>query len=792
MKESPLINDNQKNEEVFNLVEVIKKYVPYWPWFLLTSFLSLGLGYAYLRYTPIIYESIAKIKIVDESKEIDINVDPNSRLNGISNINLENDIEILKSYRILRQVAETLNLDISYYEKGTLKSTEIWNTPFVITKLAKDDSLQATRKYEIIMNKSQARITDEKGKVSLIDFDRRDTIVYGLPFSINIKKDVKPVDYEGIKFWIALRSMKETIMELASNLQVQVNNKKSEVLTLSLKGQSAERSEAILNEVINKFNQDGISDRQLVSKRTLEFIDERFLYLSGELDSIEVGKKDYKRDNSLSNIESDAGITLQRKILTQDEAAKLETQVALSGLLRNAVVAQRNYGLLPVDIGLENGGINSLVSEYNQKAIERERLLTSVGANHPTLLNVSSQLERSKSNILNTLNVYQTQLEMSLGQLNREKSQAGYSFSKLPEKEKMLRSIERQQSIKENLYLLLLQKREEAGINFAVTAPSLKVVDYAITDDKSISPKKKLVYPLSFAIGLLLPLFVLYVRFFLDTKVNQLSDIEKAKTGIPILCEIPYLGENKKFLVDNDRSILAESFRILSTNVNYLLPEKVENQGQVIFITSSIKGEGKTLLALNLSLAFASMEKRVLLVGADLRNPQLHTYFNINKNTMGLSDFLADPKLNLDNCLHEGFGKSAYHEVCLSGAVPSNAPVLLSGERFKKFMEIAKKEFDYIVVDTSPTILVTDTLLISQYADITLFVLRAGFTDKKLLEFSKGLNDDKKLPNMGYVLNAAGHGKLKDYNYGYGYGYEAGKDGKSRHNYSRKTKKTIS
>lgn len=772
MKELPYLLDVKENVNTLDLKEILLKYFRFWPWFIVSSIFGLALGFCYLSYTPKIYESVAKIQIVDESKQLDLAVDPKSLMSGKIAINLENDIEKLKSYRILHQVSKALNLDVSYFKKDFINKTEIWNPPFTITKIKEMDSLQIEQEFKIEINISGAWITDEDGKVTIVHFKQQDTLAKSdLPFRIDVRKNLQPKDYEGIEFGVIIRPMKQTVLDLAKNLQVEAYNKNSDILALSLTGQSSQRSEDILNEIINKFSQDGVTDRQLVSKRTLEFIDERFLYLSGELDSIEINKQDFKQSNNLSYIQSDADISLQRKMITRDEASKLETQVSLSGLLKNAVNDQLNYGLLPVDIGLENSGINALVLEYNRTSIERDRLITSVGAYHPALVKLSSQLDQLKSNIINTLNVYQTQLKMSLDQLNREKSQAGYSFSRLPEKEKALRAIERQQSIKENLYLLLLQKREEAGINFAVTSPSIKVVDYALTDKETSSPKKRIVYPISLAFGLLIPFIVLFIRFSLDTKVRNLADLEKVNTGISLLCEIPYLKKNKIFISDNDRSILTESFRILCTNINYRLPKKEENVGQVVLVTSSIKGEGKTLLALNLSLAFSSMEKRVLLLGADLRNPQLHSHFEIDKNTLGLVDYLTDPKMKFHNCLQEGFGKSDNLRVCLSGPIPPNAPVLLSGKRFTQFMEIAKKEFDYIIIDTSPTILVTDTLLISKYADLSLYVLRAGFTDKKLLDYSKRLKSDKKLQKMAYVLNGVGQGSSHDYNYGYGYGY---------------------
>lgn len=771
MKGSPPYSlDIQEEEEQFDIKKALSKYLRYWPWFIAAVFLSLVIGHFYLRYEPVVFESVAKIKILDDSKQLNISVDPMSILNGNSKINMDNEIEVLESYRILSHVVKEMDLDVTYAVVGKLKTTEIWDAPFFVSKEFSNDSLINPLVYNASIDASGLTLVDEEDHKIIVEPNQVSVPTKYFPISVTLLKNINLDEYSDANYKVVISPVKEVVMNLIDEMKVEATNKTSEILTLSLKGQNPERNERILNKIIETFNEDGILDRQLVSKRTVDFTDERIVNLSGELSTIEGKKESFQKSNNLSYIEADAGMSIQKKSIAEDEVNKLQTQIELSKLLNESLLNQSDYGLLPADIGLESSGINSLVSSYNKIALERQKLAASAGENNPTLLELSGQLSRIKQNIVNTVNVYQQQQNVSLVQLSRQKNKAGAQFSSIPEKQNILRSIERQQSIKESLYLLLLQKREEAAINYAVTAPSVKVVDYGLSDSHPVSPKKKVVYAISLFMGILLPFGFFYMKFTLDTKIHERADVERLHADIPIAAEIPYFENIKSFTQANDRSILAESFRILSTNVNYLLSKK-GSEGKVVYVTSSVKEEGKTLIALNLSLAYASIKKKVLLVGADLRNPQLQSYFDIDKNAVGLSNYLHDPTIDWKQCINKGFGLNDFHKVCFSGAIPPNAPELLSSLAFEEFINTVKKEFEYIIVDCAPTLLVTDTLLISEYADSTLFVVRAEFTDKRLFEFIKGLNKNHRLNNMAIVINDVKIDKLSGYNYGYGYGY---------------------
>ena len=403
--------------------------------------------------------------------------------------------------------------------------------------------------------------------------------------------------------------------------------------------------------------------------------------------------------------------------------------------------------------------------------------------NNPIIKSLNNKLSNLKVNITESIKTYQKELEVSLSKNDYIKNTSGSKFSSIPNNEKVLRGIERQQNIKETLYLLLLQKREEAAINVAITSSSIKVIDYAMTGSSPVAPKKGTYYMAAILIGLLIPFLFLYVGFLLDDKLHTKEDILKLTKNKIILSEVPHINGENRLTGINDRSILGESFRILRTNLTYIFPLQNEKLGQTIMITSTIKGEGKTFTALNLSISFSIMNKKVLLIGADMRNPQLHNYLNTQKNQQGLQDFLHDVSVDWRSTINKNYLDNSNLDIILSGTIPPNPAELLSNGRLEKLIAEARKEYDFIIIDTPPTLLVTDTLVISHLVDTTLYVVRADYTPKKILEFSVNLSDKGKLRNMAYVINNVGsnykgygtygYSYKYGYAYGYGYGYEA-------------------
>ena len=762
-------------EDDVDLKQEIRRYIRYWPWFVVTLAVALFSAYVYLRYAPRIYETYSKVKVLDESDGLEL---PTSAfIFKRSNINLENEKEILTSYLIMDRVVRKLNLNTSFYEEGTIQTSQTQKLPFHFEQIIEPDSIITDLSYRV-------EITDNGFEVLNVNtekvFSFSELTTYStdhrLPFNIKLNTEDATSKIVDKNYIINFIPVKSTALGLKSKIEVEAIGEQSDLLKLSIKGESRELSERILDTLMSVFNKDGINDRREVSRNTIEFIEDRFLFLAKELDSIEISYQYFKQNNNLVDLATDAELGLEQRTQSEAEVFKIENQLALAKLLESSIKDTAGSGLLPSNIGIENTGINSLISEYNLTVINRDKLANSGGISNPTVKLATNQVEDLKSNINRSLRAYRSQLEASRQQLGSRNRRFSGKVAQIPEKERLLNSIVREQKIKESLYLFLFQKREEAAINFAITEPSIKVVENALSGSIPISPKSNIVYAGAILGGLLIPFGILYVIFMLDTKLHSKEDITKLTTKIPVIAEIPDVKKSKNsiFTDPNDRSALAESFRILSSNVDYILPVTEDDKGKVIYCTSTIKGEGKTYVSLNLSLALASINKKVLLIGADLRNPQIHTHINQEKHKPGLSDYLHDIHYDWKDSLIHGFEKHPNHHIILSGSIPPNPAHLLTNGRFEKLLEEAKLEYDYIVVDTAPTILVTDTMLISQLADATIYLARANYTEKNLLKFSKELSESGKLKNVAYVVNSVGASKSYGYSYNYGYNYGYG------------------
>lgn len=778
------LSQQENTESSVDIKELIFKYLAYLHWIVLGVFIAFTAAFLYLRYASESYQSSNVIKILDNNNS-GFKL-PSDAMNFFSRnkINLENEIEVLQSSIILERVVDDLDLQNSYFAKGSIKEIELGPTaPFYIQwngTAEVVDEIQTTLEVEFVSGGFYSNGTKELKKI-------------GQPYSLNgysyiIFPKNKSDGPKSGNFIIKKYKKTTAVQIVKSMLGVAPVGKNSELLRLTITANNPQKAADIANKLAEVFNQDGVNDRQQVHKKTIEFVNERFEYLFKELDSIESNKANYKQSQKITDFLSDAGALLSTKSGTNIELNQAQTQLVLSDILIETLIKAPYNELLPANIGLEEVNVANLIAQYNDLVLKQQKMLQTLGENAPLIQELKATQKEVKNNIKISLNTYKKVLQSKLAAVQNISNKQANEYAALPYQEKAIRSIERQQEIKETLYIILLQKREEAAVNLAIINPSIKIVDFAKPLVTPISPKKEITYALALLLGLGFPIGVLYLYFLFDTKIHNKNDVLAVVQDIPVIAEIPHIEASSKLVQHLDRSVLSEAFRMLRTNLNFLL--KDSQQSQVIFTTSTIKGEGKTFVSMNLAITLSALGKKVVLVGADLRNPQLHKQLLISKHQKGVTNYLHNTVTKVSDIIQDGKQYNLKCDLVFSGAIPPNPAELLSNGRFEMLLDELKQQYEYVVVDTAPTLLVTDTSLIATLSDVIVFVIRANHTEKNLLHFINELKAHGKIKNAGIVLNNVGEQKgygykygysySYKYNYGYGYGYSADPQKKKR------------
>ncbi len=760
------------NDNTISLNQIIGKYIQFWPWFVISVLISVFIAFNYLRYTNNIYKTVTSVKITEETNQ-NVSIDISKVFNK-SSINLANEKALFKSYRLSEKLVRNLNLNINYLFKGNLKESYIYTPPFIVKYKNSNDSILNNLKYTITINKNGYSIVDEKSnkKINTNSFWVNRPLK-NFPITINPATNSNISNCLGQTYIVSLNPIRSTAIQLSNSITVDLLSKESDILTLAITGTNQKHSEDILNELVKIYDEDGIKDKQEIYKKTIAFVDDRFVKIKGELDSIEEAKKIYKKNNDVSFLEGDAAASLTLKYSKDEAVYNAQMQLSLAKMLTENLAKQTVYSLLPENIGIQSETINGFVNNYNTLVLQFQKIVKTAGNNNPTLQILSTTLNNLKVNINKSTQGYIQQLQASINKSEEADRNAHSLFSTIPEKEKILRSIERQQNIKESLYLLLLQKREEAAVNNATTSSNIKVIDYAISESNAISPKRQTTYLSAILLGLFIPFAILFIIFSLDDKIHKISDIEKLAKGIPTLAEIPDVTDTKEGLQQK-----VEAFRTLVNNTNFITPFDTK-EGKLIFVTSAKKGEGKTFVAYNLAASYANLEKKTILIGTDFRNPQLHKHLQKNRNEIkGLSNYLHKSSSEWKDLLYKQTENESEFDILLAGDIPPNPTLLLSSQRLEDLIAELKKIYDIIIFDTAPSLLVSDSLIISKYADTTLYVVRSEVTEKQLVQYAVKLSEDEKIINPAFILNGINfkniYGYSYSYSYGYGYGYNYG------------------
>jgi tyrosine-protein kinase Etk/Wzc len=772
-------------EDDFQFKEILNKYAIHWQWFALAVSVCLLLAFLYLRYTIPQYQASTTILVKDEKKGgmlSELSAFADLGMGGGMKSNLDNEIEILKSRKLVESTVKKLDLNTTLVVKGNVVDREIYHeapievyfadktNAFYENKIDFKFSELSPNTFELEDKAGNGTSTMLLSNTTVFRYGQEILTRYGRliitksKFSSNGIKDYhKSID-------ISISPLENVVGSFQGRLKVEPISKTSSVVTVSITDPVIEKSEAFLDNLIQIYNEDAAADKNFISENTSKFIADRLTLITQELDGVEQDVESFKKANQLTDIESEAKLFIEGSNEYDKKGVETEIQLNVVSSMLNFMKKSTNSDLLPSNIIAGQGDTSGLISSYNQLVLDRNRILKSATVENPSVIKMDQQIASLKSTVAASLLRLQSSLTIQKRDLNTNEGILNAKIRKIPVQERQFRVIARQQKVKEELYLYLLQKREETAISLAATEPNARVIDVAKANKIPVSPKKNIIYLAGLLLGLLVPFGVIYTDDLLDTKIKSRLDLD-GKTLIPFIGDVPTSDNPSEIMKSESRTSSAEALRIIRTNLEFMLSKVEEGQAKTLFLTSTFPQEGKTFVSANLAATFALSGKKVLLIGMDIRNPRLDEYFNLPER--GFTNYLSSKDLKLEDLIVKQKGFEDFH-ILPAGIIPPNPAELLMSKKVDVLFKELKAQYDYIIVDTAPVSLVTDTLLIAKHADCFIYVARANFLEKRMLNIPNTLYKEQKLPNMCLLLNDTD--STKGYGYGYGYGAKVVKE----------------
>jgi len=792
-----LYNVQQELEEgsSFDFKIIYTTLILNWQWFVLSLIICLSAAAIMLRYTTPMYQSYAKLLIKDDNnggrRGGRSYIANSSTLGMMTNTEgIDNEMEILKSTALATEAVKQLKLYTVYTLEGRIKDHLLYKNQPVNVDLDVAHIETLKRPISLVIDK------DENGKLHVTGtytYVPEDPDKPSKTYAINRTFDVLPariITSVGIITFTAntLSPMPEDRNELVTiyppkmiagkysgALTVNQLSKSTSIAGLTLTDEMPQRANDYLKQLVFSYNMQANEDKNEIAMRTEQFINSRLEKINTELGATEGSLEATKRQYKIVNPEATGALGFTNTDQFTQKLADMDMQIELLRSLQQYMNEPGNkYQTLPSNVGLNDAAASTLINDYNKIVMERNRLLRSANENSPTITPLTAQLDDLSSSIRRAMTQVQRNAQIQRNSILQEYNRYSSMIYSSPEQERVLNQIGRQQEVKSGLYLMLLQKREENSISLAATADKGKLIDDPVSFGQ-ISPKKSIILLIALVIGLAIPTLVLFLINFFRYKIEGHEDVARLTT-LPIIGDVAIASETAKTKADivvheNKNNVMEEVFRSIRSNIQFMLKE----DQKVIMFTSTTSGEGKTFTAANLAVSFALLGKKVLVMGLDIRKPRLTNLFELKDKNIGITNLLVhDNPTREDICaniLNSGVNRNL--AIMPAGPIPPNPAELVSRESLDNIFAVLRKEYDYIIVDTAPVGLVTDTLMIARVADLTVYMCRADYTPKSSFEFINSLNAQKKLPQISIVINGIDMSKKK---YGYYYGY--GKYGK--------------
>lgn len=726
-------------------------------WFVICVIVSLFLAKLRLEYQIPLYQSTAKVlfKNTENGGLFNESSTFQDLGYGYNYSPIENEIEILKSRSLMKEVVKDLKLNVVIFNNDKVLPVEEYeNCPLKITFLSGDSSIynKAARFDLTILSNNKFVIKNENDRYKYEGF-------FGEPFHTKIGEIILTPSGKNNSFKIGQKKiiyvyeLEDAVDLYAGNIQIDRSNEYSNVLEISLVDNSIEKSKDIVNKLILLHQIEAIEDKNQVAKNSSNFINDRIAIISKELSEVEGDVQSFKTLNNITDVNSEVGLFIETQQQIEKDIVENEIQLKLSEYVNDYIRDSKKISeLLPTNLGLSDLSIINSIETYNTLVLERNRILKNSNEKNPVALNLETKILDLQSNLRESFKKYENTLKVRGKQLKIQNDKLGNRISSVPRQEKLLREIQRQQQIKESLYLYLLQKREETAITLALTVSNSRVIDEAYSNGNVVSPSKKNFYLIALVFGLLIPFVGLLILKKFDTKIQKIGSLEKL--GLNILAEIPKtsIKEARSIFNTYENSPLSESFRLLRTNLNFLINSDNSADGtKTILITSTLPKEGKSFISLNMAKSLALLDKKVLVIGMDLRLPKLAKYLQL-PDLAGITNFVVNSDLSFEDILVKNPQNHKFDFIS-SGDIPPNPSELLLSHKIDIVFEEAKKRYDYIIVDSAPMSFVSDTLLLNKYANLVLYVVRNKYLDKKYLSFIKKMKDEAKLENLHFIFN---------------------------------------
>lgn len=794
MTESTIKPQPRKNlpEQEFNIYEILFKYMAYWPWFVASVILCLGCAHMYLRYSTPVYSTSAKILIKEQDNYRSKSSTPLSNVMELATINLtslfDNELEILKSKTLIKKAVSDLGLYITHSQRRKFGYDPQFyrNSPIEVYMTPEDaNKLRGTVGLRMFYDGKEltAHISYINPKRESVSIEQTFTeLPAALPTDVGVitfTPDSNYIPNGTIELLVNISNPQSTASIYRGSMSVTPTSKTTTIANITVNNAVPARGADFINQLVKVYNQDANDEKNEVAQKTAEFIDERIAIINSELGNTENELATFKQRSGLTDLTSDAQMALQEKSRYEQQLTENATQLNLVQDLHNYLQDINHlHEVIPANIGLEDANLKAIINQYNTLIAERKRLLRTSSENNPAVINMNSSIDAMRINVQTNISSVLRGLQITQRNLQREANRFMGRISDAPKQEKEFMTIQRQQEIKATLYILLLKKREENALTLAATASNGRLIE-APTPGGQIAPHKNKFMSFALLLGIGIPIGIIFLIDLLKYKIENRMDVEKL-TQVPIIGEIPscapMLKNNANSIVvhENKNNLMEETFRAIRTNLLFLL----EKGQKVILVTSSIPKEGKSFAAANLAVSLAFLGKKTLIVGMDIRKPGLNKTFGFSTRSHGITNYLQNPdQVNLNDIIFTSEMSPNLH-ILPGGSVPPNPTELIARPIFDETIEQLKKEYDYIILDTAPIGLVTDTSIIAHVADVGIVICRADFTPKAAFRNINNLQKDQIFLKLATVINDIDMNQRKNsYSYGYGrkYGYGYGR-----------------